>query len=669
MHEPRDEGVFGTASTVSVRGTFSNWEPIYNLLDNDGDGIYSVTFPVFGTAGETISYKYAISTDAGQDVWESLADRTYVLGPDDVTVNVSSLPHLFNNLQGTRPRNLQLGDRKLMLAQWVGAAARPAPDAQDGAYLWLWDNVVGYRGYADTFVAPPPSAVGSTQFLQLTLEATPTEGSVITFGISETGQRAAGRLDFGKQYSLRLKATNFFGTSYSESLQITTPPQPTGNPAWAGSISESSNAERKAFEITQAQGLVAYKVFSSGYGTINIPANPYTDLTFAGESIEYFIGSPNGWFRRQQVTASAWSNPTIPLVTGSSTLDGTAILQWYADPSALFYMVQMPQGALTTNPNRITLGQVGNPMLFTANNLIPSPPPILSFILSNVPGHSYLTSNEGGAQLNSLPFKVIAVNGGGLVGEPTAWSSINLGTPTGRPGGAAAITLLPASDTRTTSGTARTFSTASNRRMWAKPTSGSTQFTVGGASVPTRWILPEDLADVDWLINGVGMNTIDRTLTGKLNSYAAPIAKKRFADSNFSGSYSGHFIDGRRYKVICNCKIYNVKSAASDYYTEAYLIPGNDFTLKVLFYTMFRQTVLQVGGPTLHYTLEKKVGIYSSDLARRGSQYMSPLVGGGDGPCFVRTTVPASEEEVVSLRIQVPAGMQGSVTTLVVAAV
>jgi hypothetical protein len=636
--------------------------PTYNLLDNDGDGIYSVTFPVFGTAGETISYKYAISTDDGQDVWESFADRTYVLGPDDVTVNVSQKPHLFNNLNGTRPRNLKIGERMLMIPQWVGAANKPSgPDIEiDGVYLFLWDNFVGYDGYADGQTTP---------FLNQELRLT-REGVTITAPVVPGASgRAATRLAFNSTYRAELVATNAFGSNSSEEILITTPPQPESPPAWLGSISEASNAERKAFQITQAQGLVGYKIYATGYGTISINSDPYIDLAFAGENIEYFVGAANGWFRRQQVTASAWSNPTIPLITGSSTLDGTAILQWYADPSALFYMVQMPQGALTTNPNRITLGQVGNPMLFTANNLIPPPPPILSFILSNVPGHSYLTSNEGGAQLNSLPFKVIAVNGGGLVGEPTAWSSINLGTPTGRPGGAAAITLLPASDTRTTSGTARTFSTASNRRMWAKPTSGSTQFTVGGASVPTRWILPEDLADVDWLINGVGMNTIDRTLTGKLNSYAAPIAKKRFADSNFSGSYSGHFIDGRRYKVICNCKIYNVKSAASDYYTEAYLIPGNDFTLKVLFYTMFRQTVLQVGGPTLHYTLEKKVGIYSSDLARRGSQYMRPLVGGGDGPCFVRTTVPSAEEEVVSLRIKVPAGMQGSVTTLVVAAV
>lgn len=662
MHEPQDQGIFGTSATVSVRGSFSNWEPIYNLLDNDGDGIYSVTFPVFGTAGEAVTYKYAIRTPEGEDVWESGDDRTYNLGPDDVTVNISRYPHVFGNREGTRPRNLFLGERSLLISQWVGAASRPAPDEQDGAYLWVWDNIVGYDGYADEFTG--------NRVLTIELEATPDTGPVVTMQVPIGTGRGAGRLAFDQNYSVRLKATNAFGSTYSEVKYLTTPAEPTGLPAWSGNISESSNAERKAFQISGAQGLIAYKVYPTGYGAIDINADPYTDSAFAGETIEYFVGAANGWFRRQAVTASAWSNPTIPLVTGSSTLDGTAMLQWYADPSALFYLVQMPQGAVTTNPNRITLGQVGNPLLFVSNNQIPPPAPVLSFLLSNVPGHSYLTIGEGGTQVTSLPFKVIAVNGGNLVGEAANWSTINLGTPTGRPGGAARLQLLPRSADNTTSATSRSFTQQEVRLgLWAKSTSGTTQFTPAGASVPTRWILPEDLADVDWVINGVGMNTIDRTLTGKLNTYGAPIARRRYADSNFSASYSGNFIDRIRYKVICNCKIYNVKASASDYYTEAYLIPGNDFTLKVLFYTMFRQTVLQVGGPTLHYTLGKKVGLYSTDLARRGSQYMTPLVGGGDGPCFVRTAVASAEEELISLRIKVPAGMQGSVTTLVVAAV
>ena len=98
LHEAMANGLFPPSSTVSVRGDFTQWEPIYFLLDNDGDGIYSVAVPITGNAGDVVRFKYVLSV-SGQDVWEALPEREYTLGPADVNATASLQPHIFETLR------------------------------------------------------------------------------------------------------------------------------------------------------------------------------------------------------------------------------------------------------------------------------------------------------------------------------------------------------------------------------------------------------------------------------------------------------------------------------------------------------------------------------------------------------------------------------------------
>lgn len=73
------KGAFDPAADkVEVAGSFNNWQndPSAFLEDTDGDSIYTGTWELTGTFGETVhEYKYLQRLGSGTDVWESIDNR------------------------------------------------------------------------------------------------------------------------------------------------------------------------------------------------------------------------------------------------------------------------------------------------------------------------------------------------------------------------------------------------------------------------------------------------------------------------------------------------------------------------------------------------------------------------------------------------------------------
>jgi len=80
---------------VTVRGGFNDWSGSTPMEDPDNDEIYELTVDVGDDlVGQSVEYKFAIVPGTGDDVWESIDNRSFVLSAGGQTLDVV----FFNNL-------------------------------------------------------------------------------------------------------------------------------------------------------------------------------------------------------------------------------------------------------------------------------------------------------------------------------------------------------------------------------------------------------------------------------------------------------------------------------------------------------------------------------------------------------------------------------------------
>lgn len=660
LHEVVADGTFPTSGTVSVRGTFSQWEPVYFLLDGDGDGIFSATFPVEGNAGDSVTFKYVLSVGA-QDIWETIPDRQYTLGPTDVTALVSAQPHIFNTLTAIAPQNLVTGSRVFSLV--LASLPQSTPHR-----AYIYDNLIGWDGnasvtargllYAD--ILPADDAAW------LALATTASAGTGTGFF-----RCTINSLSPATEYFYRAFATNAQGTTLGEIESFTTAAAPATAPTITATVAESSTAERKSVLVDWSISpvppsstlVMLHRVSELGVTSRLVPNEPSAfddESVSAGGTYEYFIGLDLGTAGHTAAASlgalaiSPWTQPAAPVASGISQLPGTALLTWNFDASAAYYEVALA-GKI--------LGQTAG----------------AHFLASHLPGHSYLSADEGGTHIGTAQFALTAFNGGGLGATTTV--AVPILAPLKFDGTAAPdkvrpdrtnsrLLLLAPSSTFSASGTSRVLQSSEGvRAMWAMKSTPSVQFEAGASRVGSYFVTGEDLAEDDWLLDNTVMSTVNRSFS-VLQSTTAPKVVPRYADANFPASYAGHFLDGRKYQTLINARLYNDTNEAAEFWTEGYLMPGAHLTLRVLFYTNFKGTILRIGGPTAYYRLFTKVGLHEAQAAREpnGSIGMTQLINADMSQNFVKTSISAGEEELVVFRIYVPAYMGGSSTTLVVTA-
>ena len=397
-----------------------------------------------------------------------------------------------------------------------------------------------------------------------------------------------------------------------------------------------------------------------------LPTNFDDDSVDAGATYEYYAGFESVTGERGRaialsaVTISSWSTPTAPAASGVSQLPGTALLTWANNPSAAYYEISLGTGSAAK-----VLGQT------TASH----------FLATQLPGHSVLTVDEGGAHLGNAAFRITAFNGGGLRASSTV--NVAILAPLEADGTAnpakvrpdrntsRLLLLAPTSQFASSSASRTLGATEPVRAIWAaKSASPAAQFTAAGAAVRSYFVVPEDMADNDWIVDNTLMASIDRTSPYVLATSTAPKVVPRYADANFPASYAGHFVDGVRSQSIINARLYNDTNNAAEHVAEAYLMPGARLRLQVLFYTNFKGTILRIGGPTLYYRLFSKIGLYAAQSARAngGWSSMTQLINADYSQNFIKTEIDAGEEELAIFRVRIPAFMGGSSTTLVVAA-
>ncbi len=665
LHEAIANGLFPPSSTVSVRGDFTQWEPIYVLLDNDGDGLYSIAVPIDGNAGDVVRFKYVLSV-GGQDVWEALPDRQYTLGPVDLNAVASPQPHIFDTLLPIAPQNLATGTRVVSVAVTTLAQATPYR-------VFVYDSFVGWDGNAqisDRGVIYATS-LPTSEAAWVTL---PTK--ISTIGSTGTFRVLINQLPAATQIYYRAFATNARGTQMGPVEILTTGLAPSTEQLASAITSETSDALTKRVRVSwtlgpnQSPGSVYILRVGTNGSTIRtasaLPTNFDDDSVDAGATYEYYAGfeSVNGERGRAValpvVTISSWSTPTAPSASGISPLPGTALLTWSSNPSAAYCEISLGSGAFAK-----ILGQT------TATH----------FLATQLPGHSALTVDEGGAHLGNAAFRITAFNGGGLRASSTV--NVPILAPLEADGTAnpakvrpdrntSRLLLLAPSSQFASSSTSRTLATTEAvRAMWAaKSASPAAQFTAAGSAIRSYFVTTEDIADNDWLVDNTVMATVDRTSPYVLATSKAPKVVPRYADANFPASFAGHFIDGVRYQSIINARIYNDTNNAAEHVTEAYLMPGARLRLQVLFYTNFKGTILRIGGPTLYYSLFSKIGLYGAQSARANGGWasMTQLINADFSQNFIKTEIDAAEEELAVFRVRVPAFMGGSSTTLVITA-
>jgi len=665
LHEAIANGLFTPSSTVSVRGDFTQWEPLYFLLDNDGDGLYSVAVPIDGDAGDVVRFKYTLSI-GGQDVWELLPDREYTLGPADVNAPASPQPHIFDTLLPIAPQNVSTGARVVSVA--VASLAQATPYR-----AFVYDSFVGWDGnaqisdrgilYATSLPASEAAWIGL-----------PTKISVT--GSTGTYRALIDQLASASPIYYRAFATNARGTKLGPIENLTTGPAPSPSQLTSAATAETSDALTKKIRVSwtlgpnQSAGSVyVLRVGVSGTTTrlvSTLPTNFDDESVDAGATYEYYAGFESVTGERGRaillsaVTISNWSTPTAPAASGVSELPGTALLTWASNPSAAYYEI-----SLVTGTTAKVLGQT------TATH----------FLATQLPGHSAVTVDEGGAHLGNAAFRITAFNGGGLRTSSTV--NVAILAPLEADGTAnpakvrpdrntsRLLLLAPTSQFASSSASRTLGATEPVRAIWAaKSASPAAQFTAAGAAVRSFFVTAEDMADNDWIVDSTVMASVDRTSPYVLATSTAPKVVPRYADDNFPASYAGHFVDGVRNQSIINARLYNDTNNAAEHVAEAYLMPGARLRLQVLFYTNFKGTILRIGGPTLYYRFFSKIGLYAAQSARAngGWSSMTQLINADYSQNFIKTEIDAGEEELAIFRVRIPAFMGGSSTTLVVAA-
>lgn len=656
---------------VSVRGSFNNWaaEP---LVDPDGDGMFTGTVVVEGAQGAGIQFKYVVS-QGGTDYYDelpgeaALANRTYTLGPEDVPVFISPLPHVFGSLDPIAPQNIGTGSRTFTV---------PVYRAPYNFTVKVWDSFVGWDGNA---AVTARGLIYATQPLTLGVFPSGVQTVLSGAGVGSYQAEIAG-VGPGDTLYFRAFATNSQGTSYGPEQTVEIPSNFLGTSApyqvavacretgdnltkqsqviWKlldAATPPSANAGQPSadleWDIYRVTPLAAVKIYSgkpswvagappwNTSGTIGSGFFSFTDTVNAGESVEYFAGYRNAagdlsYTGAASLTVAPWVLPAAPVVSAVSQSPFTARLSWPSVAGTALYEVRL---------GRKILGQTDS----------------TTFLVTNLEPRTAYT------------FDVAAVNGGGE--SPTAFAFIQTQSWAAQAKTTDRIRVLPATGQFSASADSVSIPASVSepdkkmKTLWVlKKSAGTHNANLTGFS--KEFLGPEDLGDNDWLIDGLAPASWDKLKERVLLSDSAPLSIIRPADLNFFAAYGGEYIDGRLRQTLIHYRINTNDIKASDWIAEAYPLPGAKLTLKVLFYTNVQGTILRLGGPTLYYASFKKIGTFESEKARRSASAMTQLLNSDGSQNFVQTEINCSEEELVMFRIVVPQFMQDTQTTLVVVA-
>lgn len=269
-------------------------------------------------------------------------------------------------------------------------------------------------------------------------------------------------------------------------------------------------------------------------------------------------------------------------------------------------------------------------------------------------------------------FELRAWNGGG----PSAPQSIQVTTLplAGRPSGTDRLRILPATQKFSASNSAQTLPVSVDsadklmKNVWVKKTSqASAQFESNASAFNGGFIRGEDVIDADWVIDGISANQYDRSKDRILLTEGVPTAALRYETPNFVAAYGGEGIDGQLRQTILNARIYTGDSLPNQWFAEAFMVPGRRLRLSVLFYTNMFNTILRVGGPTLHFGAFNVPHTLEAQEARMG-RGLTQLLGEGGSQSFVKTTIDVGEDEHVVFFVRNIGGMRDTQTSLVVVA-
>jgi PKD repeat protein len=268
--------------------------------------------------------------------------------------------------------------------------------------------------------------------------------------------------------------------------------------------------------------------------------------------------------------------------------------------------------------------------------------------------------------------EIRAYNGGG----PSAPQVLQVTTLplAGRPASSDRIRLLPVSEKFTSSSDSKSLppsvssADAFMKNLWVKKTAQATaQFNTNAAAFNGQFVRGEDIVDMDWVLDGLPAAQYDRSQEKVLLTEGVTASILRYDSANFAAAYGGEYIDGQIRQTILHARINTTDARPGEWITEAFLLPGAAFRLRVLFYTNMFNTILRLGGPTLHYATYKVPHTFEAQEARSG-RGLTQLVNGDGAQTFVRTLIDCGEEEHVVFAIKNPGGMQETQTSLIVVA-
>jgi hypothetical protein len=270
-------------------------------------------------------------------------------------------------------------------------------------------------------------------------------------------------------------------------------------------------------------------------------------------------------------------------------------------------------------------------------------------------------------------FELRAWNGGGA-SAPQILQVTTLPLA-GRPSSADRLRILPVTEKFTASTTAPALPAvvpspdALMKNVWVKKTAqAAAQFSANSAAFGGSFIRGEDIVESDWLIDGLTAAQYDSANERILITEGVPLAALRYETPNFIAAYGGEAIDGQLRQTILHARISTTDSRPSQWITEAYLQPGVRFRLHVLFYTNMFNTILRVGGPTLHFGSFKVPHTLEAQEARTVGTGLRQAVNADGSQAFVRTVIDCGEDEHVVFSIKNIGGMRDTQTSLIVVA-
>jgi hypothetical protein len=202
------------------------------------------------------------------------------------------------------------------------------------------------------------------------------------------------------------------------------------------------------------------------------------------------------------------------------------------------------------------------------------------------------------------------------------------------------------------------------KNVWVKK--AAEQFNAQGAAIDGRFMRAEDVANMDWVVDGLSLGLYDQSSEKVLLTEEAIESKLRYENANFAAAYNGEYIDGLIRQAIFHARIHTTDNSPSVWIGEAYIRPGSVSRLDILFFTNMFNTILRLGGPTLHFASYKSPNSLKSQSGRKGLG-LSQVINNDGSQTFIKTAIGCSDGHII-FAIKNPGGMQETQTSLIVLA-